>query len=180
MCIVAGMAIGHVLLGILERRPAHGYDVKRIHDERFPSAKPLAYGQVYAALTKLAKDDLVEIAETHQEGGPERTVYAITPDGVESLRAWLEATESAGPYAADELVRKTVTSLLRGSDATAFLQRQRTTHLAVMRDLVAARAEASSAAATIAIDHTISHLDADLRWLETAAERVAADRTRSA
>lgn len=174
------MAIGHVLLGILERGPAHGYDLKRTHDERFPSAKPLAFGQVYAALAKLATEGLVEIAETQQEGGPERTTYAITPAGVESLMSWLGATESAGPYPADELVRKTVTSLLRGADTTAFLQRQRATHLAVMRDLMARRADASNAAASIAIDHTISHLDADLRWLETAAERVAADRTDSA
>jgi DNA-binding PadR family transcriptional regulator len=174
------MAIGHVLLGILERGPAHGYDLKRTHDERFPSAKPLAYGQVYAALAKLAGDGLVEVAETHQEGGPERTTYAITPAGIAMLESWLAATESAGPYAADELVRKTVTSLLRGADTRAFLQRQRATHLAVMRDLVASQAEVTTAAASIAIDHTISHLDADLRWLETAAERVAADRTRTA
>ena len=174
------MAIGHVLLGILEQGPAHGYDLKKTHDERFPSAKPLAFGQVYTALAKLAKDDQVEVAETHQGGGPERTTYAITPAGRESLRGWLEATESAGPYPADELVRKTVTALLRGTDTRAFLQRQRKTHLAVMRDLVAAQAESSNAAASIAIDHTIFHLDADLRWLETAAERVAADRTRSA
>ncbi|MCW2801703.1 MAG: putative PadR family transcriptional regulator [Aeromicrobium sp.] len=174
------MAVGHVLLGILDQGPAHGYDLKRIHDERFPSAKPLAFGQVYTTLAKLAKDDLVEVAETHQGGGPERTTYAITAAGIESLRAWLATTESAGPYPADELVRKTVTSLLRGTDTTAFLQRQRNTHLAVMRDLVAAQSEASSAAASIEIDHTIFHLDADLRWLETAAERVAADRTRTA
>lgn len=174
------MAIGHVLLGILEQGPAHGYDLKRIHDERFPSAKPLAFGQVYATLAKLAKDDLVEVAETHQDGGPERTTYAITASGVEALRAWLAATESAGPYPADELVRKTVTSLLRGTDTAAFLRRQRKTHLAVMRDLVAAQGQASSAAASIEIDHTIFHLDADLRWLETAAERAAADRTRTA
>lgn len=178
--MVTSMAIGHVLLGILERGPAHGYDLKKKHDEAFPSAKPLAFGQVYAALAKLASDGLVEIAETHQDGGPERTTYAITPAGVESLESWLAATESAGPYPADELVRKTITSLLRGADTEAFLQRQRATHLAVMRDLLAAQTAATNAAASIAIDHSISHLDADLRWLETAAERVAADRTRSA
>jgi DNA-binding PadR family transcriptional regulator len=180
VCIVRVMAIGQVLLGILERGPAHGYDLKKTHDERFPSAKPLAFGQVYAALAKLASDGLVEVAETQKDGGPERTTYAITPAGIEALGFWLAATESAGPYPADELVRKTITSLLRGADTMTFLQRQRATHLAVMRDLVASQADAKNAAASIAIDHTISHLDADLRWLETAAERVAADRTRSA
>ena len=44
----------------------------------FPGAKPLAYGQVYAALAKLERDGLVEIAETARDGGPERTTYALT------------------------------------------------------------------------------------------------------
>lgn len=171
------MAIGHVLLGILEQGPAHGYDVKKTHDARFPSTKPLAFGQVYAALAKLASDGLVEVAETQQDAGPERTTYAVTPQGLTHLTTWLAATETAGPYPADELVRKTVTSLLRGSDTAAFLRRQRATHLAAMRDLLDAQAAAPTAAASIAIDHTISHLDADLRWLETAAARVAANRT---
>lgn len=174
------MAIGHVLLGILEQGPAHGYDLKRTHDERFPSAKPLAFGQVYAALAKLASDGLVEVAETQRGGGPERTTYAITAAGVETLETWLAATESAGPYPADELVRKTITSLLRGADTTEFLRRQRAKHLAVMRELLVSQANVTTAAASIAIDHSISHLDADLRWLETAADRVVADRTRSA
>ena len=174
------MAIGHVLLGILERGPAHGYDLKKIHDERFPSAKPLAFGQVYAALAKLASDGFVEVIETVKDGGPERTSYAVTAAGLESLRSWLDATESAGPYPADELVRKTVTSLLSSADTTGFLRRQRVEHLAAMRDLLSAQRGSADVAASIAIDHTISHLDADLRWLETAADRVAADRTRSA
>lgn len=171
------MAIGHVLLGVLEGGPAHGYDVKRLHDDRFPSAKPLAFGQVYATLAKLASDGFVEVAETQQDGGPERTAYAITSAGRAHLSAWLSTTETAGPYAADELVRKTVTSLVRGSDTLDFLQRQRTAHLEAMRQLLAVQASARDVAARIAIDHSISHLDADLRWLETAADRVAADRT---
>jgi DNA-binding PadR family transcriptional regulator len=170
------MAIGHVLLGILEGGPAHGYDLKKLHDDWFPSAKPLAYGQVYATLARLAADGLVEVAETQQDGGPERTTYAITSAGTTHLTSWLTATEDAGPYAADELVRKTVTSLLRGADTLDFLRRQRGTHLASMRRLLTVQATAGDVAARIAIDHSISHLDADLRWLETAAERVAADR----
>jgi DNA-binding PadR family transcriptional regulator len=170
------MALGQVLLGILADGPAHGYDIKRTHDARFPGTRPLAYGQVYASLAKLAADGLVEVAETHQGSGPERTVYALTGEGDAALRTWLDETESAGPYSADELVRKTVTALLLGADASGFLKRQRATHLKEMRDLVDEQATVEDTASRIAIDHTISHLDADLRWLETAAERVAADR----
>jgi DNA-binding PadR family transcriptional regulator len=172
-CIVTVMSVSHALLGILAGGPAHGYDLKRGHDERFPGAKPLAYGQVYATLARLERDGHLEIAETVQGGGPERTVYALTLEGQRVLTDWLEQVEPAGPYPADELVRKTITALHLGTDAAGFLSRQRAQHMARMRELVRAQAVVVELGAQIALDHTIAHLDADLRWLETAAARVA-------
>ncbi|MEO6142841.1 MAG: PadR family transcriptional regulator [Dermatophilaceae bacterium] len=167
------MSVGHALLGILARGPAHGYDLKREHDLRFLGAKPLAFGQVYATLARLERDGHVEIAETMHGGGPERTVYALTLEGRRTLDAWLEQVEPAGPYPADELVRKTVTALHMGTDAAGFLARQRAQHMARMRELVRAQTDLVELGAQIALDHTIAHLDADLRWLETAAARVS-------
>jgi DNA-binding PadR family transcriptional regulator len=167
------MTIGHVLLGVLSAGPAHGYELKREHDLRFPSAKPLAFGQVYATLARLERDGLVEAAESSQGGGPERTAYAVTPAGEQALAAWLSEPEPAGPYPADDLVRKTVTALRNGTDASAYLQRQRQRHLQRMRELLALQEQVTDTSARIAVDHVISHLDADLRWLEAAAERVA-------
>lgn len=168
------MSVGHVLLGLLAEGPAHGYDLKRDHDSRFPGAKELPYGQVYAALQRLERDGFVEVAETVRDGGPERTVYALKPAGRDELDGWLESTEPAGPYAADELVRKVVTALRLGADAAGFLARQRTVHLARMKELLAELEATADLAGRIAVDHTISHLDADLRWLEAAATRVTA------
>ncbi|MCW2849348.1 MAG: hypothetical protein JWR90_3322 [Marmoricola sp.] len=172
MCIVADMSSGHVLLGILAAGPAHGYDLKREHDARLPGAKPLAYGQVYATLARLQRDGLVEVATTENDGGPERTVYDISPAGEESLLEWLATPEPPGPYAAEELVRKTVTALRLHRDARPFLGAQRALHLDRMRGLVAEQRAAVDVDARIALDHTIFHLDADLRWLEAAAARV--------
>lgn len=168
------MSVSHVLLGILVDGPAHGYDLKRVHDVRFPGAKELPYGQVYASLQRLERDGLVEVAETAQGGGPERTVYGLTAAGRADLDAWLAEPETAGPYAADELVRKAVTALRLGVDAGGYLREQRAVHLARMRELLAVQAATTDIAGLIAVDHTISHLDADLRWLEAAADRVAA------
>ena len=151
-----------MLLGVLAHGPAHGYDLKRAHDARFPSAKPLAYGQVYAALAKLEREGLVEVVETKRDGGPDRTTYALTDEGAAALRDWLATTESPGPYSADDLVRKAVTALRLGTDAAGFLRSQRA---------------AAEVDARIEIDHTIFHLDADLRWLETAAGRVSGKET---
>jgi DNA-binding PadR family transcriptional regulator len=167
------MSVSHALLGILARGPAHGYDLKREHDARFPSAKPLAFGQVYATLARLERDGHAEITEMAQGGGPERTVYALTPDGRRALDDWLEQAEPAGPYPADELVRKTITALHVGTNAAGLLARQRAQHMARMRKLVSEQTAVCELGAQIALDHSIAHLDADLRWLETAAARMA-------
>jgi DNA-binding PadR family transcriptional regulator len=171
------MSVPQVLMGVLAEGPAHGYDLKRAYDRRFPGARPLAFGQVYAALAKLQSEELVEVAETTQDGGPERTTYALTDQGESRLRAWLAETEPAGPYAAPDLVRKTTTALRLGADAGGFLARQRAEHLSAMRELVRQQEQTRDAAARIALDHTIFHLDADLRWLEAAAERVTTEET---
>ena len=56
MVYTSGMSLGTVILGVLADGPAHGYYLKREHDDRFPSARPLAYGQVYATLGRLERD----------------------------------------------------------------------------------------------------------------------------
>ncbi len=44
------MSVSYALLGLLEQRPNHGYDLKRSYDAYFGYDKPLPYGQVYATL----------------------------------------------------------------------------------------------------------------------------------
>ena len=167
------VSLGTVLLGVLAQAPAHGYDLKQAHDDRFPSARPLAYAQVYSTLGRLQRDGLVEVLETVKGAGPDRTVYTITDAGRHQLADWLAAVEEPGPYSADELVRKTITALHLGKDADDFLHRQRAAYLTVMRTLTRQRNEAAELGAQLAIDHTLTHLDADLRWLEETRDRVA-------
>jgi DNA-binding PadR family transcriptional regulator len=52
------MSIPLTLLGLLEREPSHGYDLKRDYDAYFGRDKPLPYGQVYATLSRLARDGM--------------------------------------------------------------------------------------------------------------------------
>ena len=49
------MSVPHTLLGLLERGPRHGYELKRDYDTYFGRHKPLPFGQVYATLA-LARD----------------------------------------------------------------------------------------------------------------------------
>ena len=56
------------LLGLLEREPGHGYDLKRDYDAYFGRGKPLSFGQLYATLARLDRDGKA-IAGPAEAGG---------------------------------------------------------------------------------------------------------------
>src|SRR6266581_2702597 len=57
--MLTGVSVPLALLGLLEREPSHGYDLKRDYDAYFGRGKPLPFGQVYATLGRLARDGKV-------------------------------------------------------------------------------------------------------------------------
>lgn len=169
------MSTSHVLLGLLSRGPRHGYDLKREHDRRFAQDRPLAYGQVYATLGRMLRDGLVEEGEPEPASGPDRRVYALTEAGRDALQVWLSSVEPPSPYVANPLLAKVVVALLADHPATDYLQAQRAAHLARMRELTAVKTAPSAALADVlTADWALSHLDADLRWVETASQRLEA------
>src|SRR5437764_15271871 len=88
-CMLGGMSVPVTLLGLLEREPSHGYDLKRDYDAYFGRGKPLPFGQVYATLARLARDGKVDAGQAEPGAGPDRKRYSITDRGVAQVEAWL-------------------------------------------------------------------------------------------
>ncbi|MFG2961719.1 PadR family transcriptional regulator [Streptomyces sp. NPDC048288] len=167
------MSTRHILLGLLESGPSHGYDLKRRHDERFPQARPLAYGQVYTTLQRLVRDGLAEFDGTDTDGGPERTRYRSTEAGAHELARWAGATTPPAPFVANEIFAKVVVSILAGGDPAAYLRDQRAAHMERMRELTAVKtARKADLTTVLSADFALNHLDADLRWMTTTAARL--------
>ncbi|GIH71800.1 PadR family transcriptional regulator [Sphaerimonospora thailandensis] len=165
------MSLSHTLLGLLERGPRHGYDLKQEFDAQFGQDRPLHYGQVYATLARLLKNGLVEVDAVEHGGGPERKRYAITASGVSDVAKWLSQPERPEAYLNSTLYTKVVLALLTGRDAAAILDVQRAAHLDLMRELTRRKTRGDLADALIC-DHAIFHLEADLRWLELTSARL--------
>jgi DNA-binding PadR family transcriptional regulator len=171
------MAIAHVVLGLLADGERHGYDLKRQHDSRFPMARPIAPAQVYATLDRLLRDGFVTPRTPERAGGPDRTAYGLTGTGRAELERWLAEVEEPSPYVANPLAVKVTVALLVAGDHVAadHLRRQRAAHLARMRELTRIKNEPqTSLAGVLAADYALAHLDADLRWIDTALARVSA------
>jgi DNA-binding PadR family transcriptional regulator len=165
------MNIPGALLGLLEREPSHGYELKRAYDGYFGADRPLPFGQVYATLGRLERDGRVTVTGTEPGGGPERKRYAITPDGVTALEGWLAKPEAPEPHLQPVLFTKVVLALLSGRPAGRYLDAQRAAHLSRMREITARRRGAGLTGVLVA-DYALFHLEADLRWIDMTAARL--------
>ena len=161
------------LLGLLDREPSHGYDLKRDYDAYFSRGRPLPFGQVYATLARLARDGKAVAGDAEPGAGPDRKRYAITETGKHEVEAWLSEPIPAEPYLQTDLFVKVVLSLMLGRPAEEYLDAQRAAHLRRMRELTGLKKQGSLVDALLA-DHGLFHLEADLRWIDLTAARLAA------
>ncbi len=171
------MSVRNALLGLLEQRPRHGYE---LHDafeavvggEHNWDVKP---AQIYTTLARLEKTGLVVKDGVEQEGGPEKRIYAITPAGQEALQAWLY-TPVKTEHQRDEFFVKLMISVATGqADPYRLIYIQRASLYQELHDLTARRTQSdprSELAHILLLDQAIMHVEADLRWLDMIEARL--------
>jgi len=167
------MTVPFALLGLLEREPSHGYDLKRDYDAYFGRGKPLLIGQVYSTLGRLARDGKVVVGPAEPGAGPDRKRYVITEQGATEVETWLAEPVEAEPHLQTVLFTKVVLALMLGRDAEAYLDLQRAAHLQRMRELTEIKRDGPLVDRLLA-DHGLFHLEADLRWIEVTSARLGA------
>jgi Transcriptional regulator PadR-like family len=134
------------LLGLLEREPSHGYDLKRDYDAFFGRGKQLPFGQVYATLGRLARDGKVD--------------------------TWLAEAVEPEPHLQTVLFAKVTLALMLGKPAEAYLDTQRAAHIRRMQQLTEIKRTGPLVDVLLA-DHALFHLEADLRWIDLTSARLA-------
>ena len=167
------MSVPLTLLGLLDREPSHGYDLKRDYDTFFGRGRPLSFGQVYATLSRLSRDGKVVVGEVAPGEGPDRKRYVITERGATEVDTWLTEPVEAEPHLQTVLFAKVVLSLMLGRPAAEYLDTQRAAHLQRMRELTEIKRGGELVDALLA-DHGLFHLEADLRWIDLTAARLDA------
>ncbi|TDC70194.1 PadR family transcriptional regulator [Micromonospora sp. KC606] len=167
------MSVPITLLGLLEREPSHGYDLKRDYDTFFSRGKPLPFGQVYSTLGRLVRDGKIVVGEVEPGVGPERKRYVITERGATEVEAWLTEPVDAEPNLQSVLFTKVVLALMLDRPAEEYLDSQRATHLRRMTELTEIKRQ-GNLVDTMLADHGLFHLEADLHWIDTTVARLDA------
>lgn len=171
--MVVGMSVPLTLLGLLDREPSHGYDLKRAYDTYFGRGKPLPFGQVYSTLSRLSRDGKVMISEVGPGVGPDRKQYVITDVGATDVDQWLTQPVEPEPHLQSLLFTKVALALMLDRPAEEYLDTQRRAHLQRMRDLTEIK-RAGGLVDVMLADHGLYHLEADLRWIEATSARLDA------
>ena len=156
------MSLRHVILGLLARRPATGYDLKKAMDAELSHVWAADQAGIYRALSALVDAGHAEVERIAQSSRPDRREHRITDPGRAELARWLRDGSGPGPIRDPALVRLVFAAELPADEVVALVYRRIAETRAELRYLTA-QAEAD--------DHDTDDPAARRWWLATLDNR---------
>ena len=101
-------ALGYALLGLLQQKPASGYDLRKTFSSTSLRSYSDSPGAIYPALSRLEKLDLIHGVIEESKGLRRRQVFRLTPKGLHELKNWILL-----PVTRDDLIWRLEQVLLR-------------------------------------------------------------------
>jgi DNA-binding PadR family transcriptional regulator len=129
-------ATAYVILGFVRNEPRSGYEIKAVVDNSTRFFWAASYGQIYPELKRLSEAGLITGSDS-PTGGRKRTVYEITADGEEELRAWLRQEPETFEMRDEGLLKLFFAGALPREEALEILRSMRSRRLAVNERLQA-------------------------------------------
>ncbi len=136
--------------------------------------------QIYTTLTRLEKSELIVEDVSLKDGGPEKTVFAITDKGETVLKKWLqEATQTE--HQRDEFYLKLMICLATSYvDPFALLYKQRDSLYKELHRINVDKInmdKSKELALHLLMEQASMRIEADLRWLDMVEARLDEIRT---
>lgn len=135
----------YVILGMVRKEPRSGYEIKALVDRTTRFFWAASYGQIYPELKRLAEAGLVAGSDS-PTGGRKRTVYEITADGEEELKAWLRQPPQTFEMREEGLLKLFFAGALPREEAVEIVRAMRAHRLAGNAQLRALEEKAAAAA----------------------------------
>lgn len=171
------MSVRNAILGLLAQKPRHGYELHAAFSAVVGGGNwDVKPAQIYTTLERLEESGLVQTKSDLGEGRePSRRIYAITRDGLDTLKNWF-ADGIPTEHQRDEFFVKLMIGLVSGeADPTRIIQIQRSKLYQELHDATTQRDGYDphlEMAQILLLDKAIMHLEADLRWLDMIEMRI--------
>lgn len=124
----------YVILGMVRSEPRSGYEIKALVDNSTRFFWAASYGQIYPELKRLSEAGLIVGADS-PTGGRRRTVYEITADGEEELRAWLRQPPHTFEMREEGLLKLFFADALEREEAVEIVRAMRAQRLGINAQL---------------------------------------------
>ncbi|HEX6229184.1 MAG TPA: PadR family transcriptional regulator [Solirubrobacterales bacterium] len=124
----------YVILGMVNREPRSGYEIKAAVDNSTRFFWAASYGQIYPELKRLSEAGLLEGVDAPR-GERRRTVYAITKAGRAELRDWLRQPPETDEMREEGLLKLFFAQALAPEEAVEILRAMREHRLALTERL---------------------------------------------
>jgi DNA-binding PadR family transcriptional regulator len=169
-------ATAYVILGLVRREARSGYEIKAVVDKTTRFFWAASYGQIYPELKRLAEAGMV-VGIDSPTGGRRRTVYEITADGEEELKAWLRRPPETYEMREEGLLKLFFAGALPREEAVEILRSMRAHRESVNAELRAmreAKAEIDDPYPPLVLECGIEFTDWFADWCRRAEERLLA------
>ena len=127
-------ATAYVILGMVRAQPRSGYEIKAMVDRTTRFFWAASYGQIYPELKRLSEAGLIAGSDS-PTGGRRRTVYEITADGEEELKAWLRQPPQTFEMREEGLLKLFFAGALPPGEAVGIVRAMRAHRLAANAQL---------------------------------------------
>ena len=160
-----------LLLGLLRRQDMHGYQLHEFIDSFMQTCVDIKKSTAYYLLDKMTREGLVVRSEEREGNRPPRRVYSLTTAGEIRYQALLRqnlASYLPARFGGD--VGLTFLDDITTEEAVRLLQNRREQLTALLVEIQAAPPHAGSL--QLIIEHQVTHLEAELAWLDQLIERL--------
>jgi DNA-binding PadR family transcriptional regulator len=160
----------YFVLGLLDRQPMSGYDIKRFLKRLGWLIGSSSFGNIYPALHALLEDGLVTVDVISQQDRPPRKVYHINESGRQELREWIEQPAGSGASLKTFTMRLLLASRFSDEGLIAHLQQRRTqiaAHRVTLEKMIG-ELGALDVRERLAFEYGRTLANAELEWLDGA------------
>ena len=176
-------AIRILLLGVLvQEGPKHGYEIRQeLESWNAEQWANIAYGSIYFALKKMSQEGLIKVLETKEVENAGRILYEVTEAGKKQFRdllrkQWWELKPIIDPFQ----VALTFMNCMPKDELILALEHKADNlraSIKSMAHLIPIRMADSEWPRHIAQNFRLAtaHLEAELKWIEDAVEKVKND-----
>lgn len=166
------LRIEYVLLGLVRRQPAHGYELL----QRWNIDDPLSMiwkvkpGALYAALEKLEQIGYLRAQLECGSAAPQRKKYLITLAGEQVFLDWMNTpVEAARDFRQDFLSRLYFAADVPPADLARLVERQKQTARGWLTHLIKQQNRANQGIALQVTQFRVRQVQAILDWLDSLA-----------